>query len=147
MIHASCVALAGRAVLIRGPSGSGKSDLALRLIDEGAILVADDQVELAREDDRLLASAPQRIAGLIEVRGIGLVCMPWLERVPVALIVDLVTGAEVERLPEPREDNLGGVVLPVLDIVASAPSAGARIRLGLRLRSAGEGGAHVRAAL
>lgn len=145
MIHASCVACAGRAVLIRGPSGSGKSELALRLIDEGAILVSDDQVRLERRERELLASPPAAIAGLIEVRGIGLVRLPWLECVPVALVVDLVAGVG-ERLPEPREERIDGIDLPLIDIPAASPSAGARVRLGLRLRPSGEGGAHVRTA-
>ena len=71
MVHATCVAIGDRAVLLCGPSGSGKSDLALRLIDGGAQLVADDQVVLRAEGGRIVARAPEALAGRMEVRGIG----------------------------------------------------------------------------
>ncbi len=74
-IHASTVATEGRAVVIAGPSGSGKSDLALRLLDRGFTLVSDDQTTIKREADRLIASAPPNIAGKLEIRGIGIVDM------------------------------------------------------------------------
>ena len=74
-VHASTVASEGRAVLITGPSGSGKSDLALRLLDRGFTLVSDDQTIVTRVDDRLIASAPPTIAGKLEIRGIGIVEM------------------------------------------------------------------------
>ncbi|HJZ14329.1 MAG TPA: hypothetical protein VJ251_02575, partial [Stellaceae bacterium] len=72
LVHATAIAIDGRAVLLRGPSGAGKSDLALRLIDGGARLVADDQAELRRAGERVMVRAPAEIAGLIEVRGIGI---------------------------------------------------------------------------
>src|SRR6185312_8976695 len=90
-VHASTVAIDGRAVLITGPSGSGKSDLALRLIDRGFILVGDDQTIVRRDGDRLVASAPARIAGKLEVRGIGIIEMETAGDVPVALLVELTS--------------------------------------------------------
>ena len=84
-VHASTVATGGRAVLLSGPSGSGKSDLALRLIDRGFTLVSDDQTVVMREGDRLIASAPPTIAGKLEVRGLGIVEMETLTDVPIAL--------------------------------------------------------------
>ena len=80
LLHASAVALGGRAVLLRGASGAGKSDLTLRLIDEGAQLVADDQVELTADANgrMLIAAAPEAIAGMLEVRGIGILRLPLL---------------------------------------------------------------------
>src|SRR6185503_6471150 len=99
-VHATCVALDGKAVLLRGPSGSGKSDLALRLIDGGARLVADDRVDLEREGSRILASAPPAIAGVIEARGLGLLRVGCVGRTPLSLVVDLVPAESVERLPE-----------------------------------------------
>src|SRR3546814_17418763 len=90
-VHATCIAIDGRGILLRGPSGSGKSDLALRLIDGGALLVADDQVILTEADGELTASAPATTAGRMEVRGIGVVDMPHLPQ------VGLRRGAE-ERL-------------------------------------------------
>ncbi len=132
-VHASCVALGDAAVLLRGPSGSGKSDLALRLIDAGAQLVADDQTELTAADGRLLAAAPAALAGLIEVRGVGVL---RLERhrggVPVRLVVDLVPATAVERLPVPEVATLLAVTLPRVALAAFEASAAAKVRLALR---------------
>jgi serine kinase of HPr protein (carbohydrate metabolism regulator) len=100
-LHGTVVASYGRAVLLRGPSGSGKSDLALRLIDRGFILVADDQVLLARAGGDLIAQAPPALAGLIELRGLGLVRLPYCPSARIYLVVDLVSPQHVERLPDP----------------------------------------------
>src|SRR5260221_4447713 len=100
-IHASCIETAGIGVLLRGPSGSGKSDLALRLIDAGARLVADDRTDLTVDGGRLVASAPATIAGKLEIRGIGIVTMANVARSPVGLAVDLVATVDVERLSAP----------------------------------------------
>src|SRR3546814_15303755 len=96
-VHATCIAIDGRGILLRGPSGSGKSDLALRLIDGGALLVADDQVILTEADGELTASAPATIAGRMEVRGIGIVDMPHLPQVGLTPVVDVVSAAEIGR--------------------------------------------------
>ena len=102
LLHATAVAIDGQAVLLRGPSGSGKSDLALRLIDAGARLVADDQSELQRRGDVLLVRAPATIAGLFEVRGLGILRLDALAEAPVALIADLVPADRIERMPPRR---------------------------------------------
>ena len=129
-LHASCVAIDGRAVLIEGRSGSGKSDLALRLIDRGAQLVSDDYTVLIRERGRLLAQPPATIAGRIEVRGLGIVEMSYVEGVPVALIVALVDA--VERMPEERPARrIAGVTLPEIAIVAQEISAPIKVALAL----------------
>lgn len=112
-------------VLIRGKSGTGKSDLALRLIDAGAVLVADDQVLLENKT----ASAPARLRGLLEVRGLGIVRMPFIEKTTIALTVDLCSAAEIERLP----DRFDGV----MRLDAFCESAVAKIKLALRV-AAGE---------
>lgn len=130
-VHATCVAIEGRAVLIAGPSGSGKSDLALRLIDRGAALVSDDYTELTAEKGRLLASPPERIAGKIEVRGVGIVGREWTSAVPVCLIVDL--SAPVERLPEAATMAVAGVVLPSLGLAALEASAPIKVEAALNL--------------
>jgi HPr kinase/phosphorylase len=127
-IHASCIAIDGTGVLLRGPSGSGKSDLALRLIDGGALLVADDQVELEVIGGALFASPPDILAGKIEARGIGILeNLPW-HRAPVALIVDLVAREDVERLPFERASTINGVELPYVLLAAFEASTPAKIR-------------------
>jgi HPr kinase/phosphorylase len=114
-MHGSCVARDGDAVLVVGPSGSGKSDLALRLLSRGFELVADDQVDIVDG----VASCPAELAGLLEVRGIGIVRLPWRPQARLALMVDLQGRAE--RLPQPRLDPEFG--LPVVCIDAAAASA------------------------
>ena len=129
-VHASTVAVDGRAVLITGPSGSGKSDLALRLLDRGFRLVSDDQTIVRRSGDRLIASAPTTIAGKLEIRGIGIVDMEVLEDVPVALIVELTS--EFARLPDDdRERPLLGIALPLITVDATTASAAAKVAIGL----------------
>ena len=111
--QATCVAINGRAVLIEGPPGSGKSSLALSLIDRGAVLVGDDGVTLEPRGGRLYASPPPNIAGLLEVRNLGLLEFPTVGDVPVALVVRLDAGAE--RFIETAERvELGGVELPMV---------------------------------
>jgi serine kinase of HPr protein (carbohydrate metabolism regulator) len=135
-LHASTVALDGRAVLISGPSGAGKSDLALRLIDRGFTLVSDDQTIVRKDNHRLLASAPPTIHGKLEIRGVGIVEMETVSDVPVALFVEL-TG-DILRLPDDSRERLVlGVKLPLINVdalTASAPSkvAVALDRLGLK---------------
>ena len=137
-VHASTVAMDGRAVLISGPSGSGKSDLTLRLLDRGFTLVSDDQTLVRREDDRLIASAPPTIAGKLEIRGIGIVDMEHVRDMPVALLVELTS--DIQRLPDDnRERPILGVALPLISIDAMAASAPSKValaldRMGLKLR-------------
>lgn len=132
LLHATAVAIDGRAVLLRGASGSGKSDLALRLIDAGARLVADDQSELCREGDSIIVRAPATIAGLIEVRGIGIMRLEALAEAPVALIVDLVASEEIERLPARLSEAVLGLTLPLIRVTPFDASAAAKLRLALR---------------
>ena len=129
-VHASTVATEGRAVLLGGPSGSGKSDLALRLLDRGFTLVSDDQTVVRREGDRLIASAPPTIAGKLEVRGLGIVEMETVTDVPIALFVELTS--DIERLPdENRERSILGVELPLISIDARTASAPSKVALAL----------------
>ena len=129
LIHATAVAIDGRAVLLRGASGSGKSDLGLRLIDAGARLVADDQSELRRRGDAIVVRAPATIAGLIEVRGVGLFRVDALAEAPVVLIADLVAPDAIERLPAPMSERILGVALPVIAVAPFEASAAAKLRL------------------
>ncbi|MEA1677679.1 HPr kinase/phosphatase C-terminal domain-containing protein [Nitrospirillum sp. BR 11163] len=138
-VHATCVSVGGAGVLLRGPSGSGKSDLALRLVDAGALLVADDQVDLAADPTRTLltASAPERLAGLVEVRGLGILPVPAVPSALVRLAVDLVGRDAVPRLPEPATVTLAGVILPRVALWPFAASAPAALRLALAALAAG----------
>jgi hypothetical protein len=129
LVHASCVAIAERAVLIAGASGRGKSDLALRLIDRGARLVSDDYTLLSPEKGRLFASAPERIAGKLEVRGVGIIELEPVRHVPVCLFVDL--DAEVARLPEPGHRILAGITVPVVALAALEASAPIKLESAL----------------
>ncbi|MGF7147546.1 serine kinase of HPr protein (carbohydrate metabolism regulator) [Sphingomonas zeicaulis] len=129
-LHASCVAIGGHAVLIEGLSGTGKSDLALRLIDRGAALVSDDYTIVRRTAAGLRAFAPETIAGSIEVRGIGIVAMAHVEDVPVALIVGL--GEPVARLPEEGlRRRIAGVAVPRVTLAGTEPSAPIKVELAL----------------
>lgn len=138
-LHATAVAYAGRAALIRGPSGAGKSDLALRALalppfaPLGAplMLLADDHVLLEPRERRLIARCPPAIAGLIEVRGLGLVRLPFVAEAEAALVVDIVPPEAVERLPEPRHLELAGVRLPRLALAAFEASAPVKLALAL----------------
>jgi serine kinase of HPr protein (carbohydrate metabolism regulator) len=137
-LHASAVAFEGRAVLITGPSGSGKSDLALRLLDRGFRLVSDDQTVVKLDGERLVASAPPTIAGKLEVRGIGIVDVDAVENMPIALVIELST--EIERMPvDGRTRSILGIAVPLLGLDAMAASAPSKVavaldRLGLKFQ-------------
>lgn len=113
IIHASCVALNGRAVLIRGPSGSGKSGLSLSLLAYGAGLVADDCTCLWRDGDQLMADAPERLRDLIEARQVGLLRVPSVGEQPVVAVIDM-GEEETERLPHQSTTEILGCCLPRL---------------------------------
>lgn len=135
LLHASCIALQSSAILISGPTGAGKSDLALRLIDEGAALIADDQTLLTRSEEKLIASAPVSIQGLIEVRHVGLLRMPFAVSAPVALYIELVSLEEnLERLPDKDVIALEDVSIHRLRLPAFAASTPAKIRAALRYK-------------
>lgn len=132
-IHATVVSVDGKGVVLRGPSASGKSDLALRLIDCGALLVADDRCDLVNTDSGLMASAPDRIAGLLEVRGLGVYRLEHASLAPVALVVDLTSADTIERLPEPATCTDWGPSIPCIKLAPFEASAPAKIRLALDL--------------
>jgi HPr kinase/phosphorylase len=122
-VHGSCVARDGAGVLIVGPSGAGKSDLTLRLLNRGFALVADDQVDISNG----LARAPEALAGLLEVRGIGIVKMAHLPAVKLNLVISLTD--QPERLPRPEQYSALG--LPVVRLNAAGASAPDRVALAL----------------
>jgi HPr kinase/phosphorylase len=141
LVHGTCVALGRAAALLRGPSGSGKSDLALRFLflaqrspaaASTPILVADDQVCLVVHGARLLAKPPASIRGRLEVRGVGIIAVRFRREAELALIVDLVAKADIERLPE-RDTvaRLLGVELPLLRLAAFEASAPVKLAVAL----------------
>lgn len=137
-LHATSVAIGGRAVLLCGVSGIGKSDLALRLIDRGAVLISDDYTLVKRVDGQLVATAPMTIAGKMEVRGLGIVAMPHVADVPVALLVDLFD--KVDRMPlEPLMRSVAGMDVRVVKIAPLEVSAPIKVELALRTLGQGSG--------
>ncbi len=137
--QATCVAVEGRAVLIEGPPGTGKSSLALALIDRGAVLVGDDGVSLEQLGAQLLASPVPATAGLLEVRGLGLVSMPALAGVPVALVI--VLDAQAPRFIEVAERALRhGIPLPLVRLWPDSPVLPLRAELALRTYGLPPGG-------
>ena len=130
LVHATAVAIDGRAVLISGTSGSGKSDLALRLIDRGAVLVSDDQVAVRLEAGIVIARAPAMIAGRMEVRGVGVVEVRHAAEAPVVLWVEL--GQEAERMPEGRMRSVVGSAVPAITVDPRPASAPIKVEWALR---------------
>ena len=135
-IHASCVAIGGKGVLILGASGSGKSDLALRLIDEGASLIADDRCEIFLKGKNLCARPPASIAGLLEMRGIGIIALPFRSTTRLAMAVRLAPPQQKrprQRLPRPAFWRVlqGTGKLPLIVVNGFEASATARIRAAL----------------
>lgn len=128
-IHATCVATPHGAALIMGPSGSGKSDLALRLIDRGAVLISDDRVRVHATGANLIASSPGALFGQIEIRGVGICTVPAQAEATVTLVVHL--GAEQERLPEPAFETIEGIALPLLRIDPHRASAPIKVEMAL----------------
>jgi HPr kinase/phosphorylase len=147
LVHGTCVAFGRAAALLRGPSGSGKSDLALRFLFlarrgpaalEPPTLVADDQVMIERRGNCLLAKAPETIRGKLEVRGVGIVEAKVAMDAELKLVVDLVAASQLERLPTGSERvNLMGVELPVVKL--SPWEGSSAIKLALALARAARG--------
>ncbi len=138
LLHGTCIEVSGAGVLVRGPSGSGKSDLALRLIDRGARLVADDQVEVTAFGDHLIAAAPEALAGMLEVRGLGIVAVETVASQRVDLVVDLMAAEPVERMPKDESVTIEGVALPLLHLAPFQASAAAKVRLAVRVARGGD---------
>ncbi|MGE0211350.1 MAG: HPr kinase/phosphorylase [Parvibaculaceae bacterium] len=136
LMHATCVLVDGHGVLLLGASGGGKSDLALRLIDDAmrggapARLVADDQVCIRRQGEALIASPPPTLAGLMEVRGLGIIPVEHAANARLALVAELKSASGIERLPdlEMQSSEILGVALPKVEIDPALPSAPARLR-------------------
>ena len=132
-IHATAIEINGIAVLLRGAPGIGKSDLALRLIEEGAKLIADDRVQLIEINGQVCASSPESISGIMEVRVVGILNVESTSEIPIGLLVELVVESEIERLPEPEYDQLLTQKIKVIKIDPFSVSATAKIRYVLKL--------------
>ncbi len=140
-LHATCLAVAGKGVLIMGPPGFGKSSFALRLIDQPgygisnelmmARLVADDQVRILRRGNELMASAPGPLRGKLEIRGLAIVDLESLPEISLSLVVQLQPADKIERLPEGASFDVLGIALPLVEIDPQAASACARLRAAL----------------
>lgn len=130
-IHATCVAIDGKGVLLYGRSGFGKSDLALRLIDRGALLVSDDYTILRPARGRLIASAPPSIAGKLEIRGLGIVDVETAPDVAVALCV--ILDEAVDRMPgeDRAERHFAGIAIPAVTLQGLEPSAPIKVEIAL----------------
>ena len=139
LVHGTCIALGPRAALLRGPPGAGKSDLALRFLamygggsaKQAAALISDDQTRLVVRGRELIASAPEAIKGQLEVRGVGIVDVATRAEAVLAIVVDLVVGDEIERLPAdpgPREEILG-ILVPVFKLGPFEASAAVKLKL------------------
>lgn len=120
-------------VLLRGPSGSGKSDLALRLLDRGWRLVADDQCLLSRDGDGVRVEGPETLRGKLEVRGLGIVSIPAPRVGGLRLLVDLVPPDAVERLPGPATESVLGIALPRISLAPFEVSAPVKLALAAGL--------------
>lgn len=131
-VHGTCVEVDGLGVLLRGQAGAGKSDLALRLMDDGARLVADDYTHLAREGDKLIVRAPAEIADMMEVRGVGVLKVGAVLQAELGLVIDLVCSEHIERLPEDETVDLLGLSLPFFRLAPFEASAAAKVRLMVR---------------
>jgi len=133
VLHASCVAIGGRGILLTGAPGSGKSDLALRLIDRGATLVGDDGVVVTAHGGRLHARAGPNIEGQIEVRGLGILAMPALEEAPLALVIAL--DQPVQRMPDELLPVrvIEGLTLPMIALDPFEASAPVKVEKALLL--------------
>ena len=128
--YGTSVAIEDRGLLIIGKSGSGKSDLALRLIDSGATLISDDQTVCKKVNKEIFLFSIEKICGLIEVRGIGIIKVPYVENVKLKMIIEL-TDAVTERMPEKINKKLFGVKVKYIKISGKEPSSVAKVKLKL----------------
>lgn len=130
--HGTTIEINGVGIFIQGASGAGKSDFAIRLIEMGANLIADDYTNLTPASDALIASAPENIKGLIEIHGIGVISTEVKKQTQVKLVVELVEGDKIERMPEQQSTLIEGVSLPLIFLCAKQASATAKLSLYLK---------------
>jgi serine kinase of HPr protein (carbohydrate metabolism regulator) len=134
LVYGTAIKINDKGVLLRGPSGSGKSDLALRLMQSGSKLISDDQVIVDTIEGVLCAKAPDELAGLLEVRGVGILNVPYAECCSIDLVVDLVAHGDVDRLPEAQTEEFDGICVPKLFLNAFDISTPIKLELFLTNR-------------
>ena len=134
-IHATLVVVADKGVLLVGKSGTGKSDLALRLIEQGkAVLVADDVVCIKKDCGHLYGRSDEKIAGMLEIYGLGIVQYPYQEEAIISLVAELVEAPEdVDRFPQKCTESILGLEIPKIALYAKHSSAVEKLCVGLRL--------------
>ncbi len=132
LYHASCVTFMDKGVLILGSSGSGKSDLALRLIDAGGVLVSDDYVDITATNNHVIARPAPNIEGLIEVRGVGLVKCEFVQKTDIHLVLELTDRGDIDRLPQSHYFEHEAVRVPSFKFDAFEVSAIAKIKMMLK---------------
>jgi HPr kinase/phosphorylase len=130
IVHGTAIALEDKGVLLIGPSGSGKSDLALRLIDSGATLISDDQIICERRNDEIFLFPHKKINGLIEVRGVGIIKVPYIENVKLKMIVQLI-NEQPERIPVKEEKNFLNLKIKFIKIIGKEASSTAKVKIKL----------------
>ena len=132
-LHATCISINHCGILIKGPPGTGKSDLALRLIKDGASLVADDRVIVKAHNNLLLASPPNLLSGLIEVRGIGIIKLDFQQSCAISLVVNLVKTKKLPRLPEREIFEIFGIDLPLIHLSPFETTTVTKVHLALSI--------------
>ena len=131
MIHSTAVSLNGDGILIKGPSGSGKTDLALRLIESGGKLISDDQVIIKKKAERLFLSSPKELNGLMQLSGIGIVKVDYVQNIPLELVVKLQPFNVLDPFPIDREEFIKDFSIPALNLYSFAVSATSKIKIAL----------------
>ncbi len=129
--HATTIQLDGEGVMLCGPSASGKSDLGIRLIENGAKLVADDRTVLTLDNKKVLASVPKEISGKMEIRGLGIITIDVVVKTHLSMVVELVNAKDIKRYPVKKNIDLLGVTLPLIHLYAFEASAPVKIRRAL----------------
>ena len=132
LLHATCVSFDKKGVLLQGPSGIGKSDLALRLIEIGGILVADDQVDLSVRAGKLIANSPKSLLCKLEVRGLGIIEFPTIQNIPLSIVVDLVQKERIPRFPELEYLEILNVCIRGLFFSPFEPSCAIKIKTAVK---------------